>query len=1038
MANKPRYWKSLEDLNNTPGFIKKAQNEFAEEIPMDRFLDDRGNDKGETPRRDFLKFLGFSVTAATLAACETPVNRAVPYLIKPEEVTLGIANWYASSYDDGHDYCPIVIKTREGRPIKIEGNKMSSFSGGGTHARVQASVLSLYDSARLSGPLKNGNASTWAEVDKDILAALAAGGEIRILSSTILSPSLLKAIDEFTAKYPTTKVVMYDAVSASGIRQAYQTVTGNGIIPAMDFSKAEVIVSFNADFLVNWISPVQFARQYGMTRKLGKEKKSMSRHYQFESTLSVTGSNADYRTGCKPSQIGSAVVALYNAVASATGNATVSAKAIPFEKAVQHAAKDLVAAKGKSLVVCGSNDPNVQALVIGINNMLGNYGTTLDVANPLNLRMGDEKEVLSLVEEMKSGKVSALLVHGCNPVYNLPASLGFAEALKKVPTTVSFSDRKDETASLCKYVSPNHHPFESWGDAWPQIGKYSLTQPVINPLFKTRAVGESFLLWAGNTGSFKNYIASLWEKDIFPLQSATSSFSEFWTRCLHDGVFEITPHAGVAISLSGDMNAAAAAAQAMAGGEWEITLYEKVSMGNGNQSNNPWLLEMPDPISKVTWDNYITMSPKKMMEMGFNTIQEKEELFHIAELTVNGVTVKAPVFPQPGQPEGTIGLAYGFGRTAAGKAANGIGSNAFAMQTIADGRFLNHASKVSIKKTDETYMLAGTQTHHTLMGRHIVKETTLQEWQKNPEAGNEKEYLLVSDGHEHKKVEASKIDLWATKEHPGFDRPGLFWNMSIDLNSCIGCGNCVISCQAENNTAVVGKAEVNMTREMHWIRIDRYYSSDTTKTNAPEGTGMIDKYHMMEVPSENPKVVFQPVMCQHCNHAPCETVCPVLATTHSSEGLNHMTYNRCVGTKYCANNCPYKVRRFNWFKYFDNNEFDFHMNDELGKLVLNPDVTVRSRGVMEKCSMCIQRIQEGKLNAKKDGRPLRDGDVQTACAQSCPTQAITFGNVNDQSSRVAAEVKDPRAYHILSELAIHPSVYYQVKVRNSEESTHHA
>jgi molybdopterin-containing oxidoreductase family iron-sulfur binding subunit len=333
-------------------------------------------------------------------------------------------------------------------------------------------------------------------------------------------------------------------------------------------------------------------------------------------------------------------------------------------------------------------------------------------------------------------------------------------------------------------------------------------------------------------------------------------------------------------------------------------------------------------------------------------------------------------------------------------------------------------------------MLVSTQTHHTLMGRHMVKETTLPEFVKNPAAGNHKEELVVSDGHKHEKKDPRKLDLWATKENPGFDKPGLFWNMSIDLSSCIGCGNCVVSCQAENNVAVVGKDEVRKSREMHWIRIDRYYSSDTTKENAPEDAGMIGTYKLMEIPSENPTVVFQPVMCQHCNHAPCETVCPVLATTHSTEGLNQMTYNRCVGTKYCANNCPYKVRRFNWFKYFDNSDYDFNMNNDLGKMVLNPDVTVRSRGVMEKCSMCIQRIQEGKLTAKKEGRKINDGEVKTACQQSCPTEAITFGNVNDQNSKIAAANKDERSYNILEELAVLPSVYYWVKVRNTDAPAH--
>jgi len=438
-----------------------------------------------------------------------------------------------------------------------------------------------------------------------------------------------------------------------------------------------------------------------------------------------------------------------------------------------------------------------------------------------------------------------------------------------------------------------------------------------------------------------------------------------------------------------DLSNAATEIAKETGSEMEITLYQKVGAGIGTQGNNPWLLEMPDPISKVTWDNYITMSPKEMEKKGYNTTHEKEEEMNTVNLTVNGVLLeKVPVFPQPGQPEGTIGLALGFGRTMVGKAGNNVGVNAFALiGTNSSGLMSYHATKVSIANNEEKHMVVTTQTHHTLMGR------------------------------------------------------GLQWSMGIDLNSCIGCGNCLISCQSENNVSVVGKDEVRMNREMHWIRIDRYYSSAMTKEKAEaEGTGVVDMYHEMEVPEENPQVVFQPMMCMHCNHAPCETVCPVLATTHSSEGLNQMTYNRCVGTKYCANNCPYKVRRFNWFKYFENDQFDFHMNNDLGKMVLNPDVTVRSRGVMEKCSMCIQRIQEGKLTAKKQGREIKDGEIETACAQSCPTNAITFGNIADTSSMVYKMKEEERSYYMLEELNVQPSVFYQVKVRNVEESgsKHHA
>ena len=1046
MSNK-KYWKSLEDLNNSPEIIKKAQNEFAQEIPLEAFLGNDALNSTKTPRRDFLKFLGFSVTAASLAACETPVRKTVPYLVKPEEVTIGISNWYASTYDDGSDYCSVLVKTREGRPIKIEGNKFSSFSSGGTNARVQASVLSLYDNERIQSPAKAGNAAAWKDIDNEIEskieAAAAAQAPIRILTSTITSPSLNGLIADFVAKYPTAKHVTYDAVSYAAIRKANMQTFGASVIPSYDFSKANVIVSFGADFLGNWISPIQFARQYGVTRKLNKDKKEMSKHFQFESYMSLSGANADVRVAIKPSQTGAAVVSLYNAIATKAGAATISGAKVNFDKSIAQSADALWNNKGKSLVVCGANDANIQSVVNGINAMLTNYGATIDMANPLNLAQGNDEEFIALVNEMKEGKVSVLMMLNCNPVYSAPKALGFEAALSKVPTSIATADRKDETASKCTYICPDHHFLESWGDASPKANTYALIQPTIYPLFNTRSFGDSLLTWMKNPMKYQDYVKANWEKKMFPLQSAEPMFQNFWMKSLHDGVFEIAANPTSTVNWNYDLSAAASEISKETGSELEITFYQKISIGNGTNANNPWLQEMPDPISKITWDNYITMSPKEMEKRGYNIIHEKEEKMNTVNLTVNGVTIeKVPVFPQPGQAEGTIALSVGYGRTMVGKAGNNVGVNAFSLVgTNGSGLMSYHSSKVSIADNSEKYMLVTTQTHQTLMGREMVKETTLSEFRKNGKAGNHTEMLFIADGHDHKKVPAHTVNLWATEENPGFPKPSLQWSMGIDLNSCIGCGNCLVSCQAENNVSVVGKDEVRMNREMHWIRIDRYYSSSMSKEKAEaEKKGVIDMYHEMEIPEENPQVVFQPVMCMHCNHAPCETVCPVLATTHSNEGLNQMTYNRCVGTKYCANNCPYKVRRFNWFKYFENDQFDFHMNNDLGKMVLNPDVTVRSRGVMEKCSMCIQRIQEGKLTAKKQGREIKDGEIDTACAQSCPTNAITFGNIADKSSQVSKMKEEDRSYYMLEELGVQPSVFYQVKVRNVEghSEAHHS
>ena len=1056
MGTTKKYWTGFDELKDPDFANSNAQKEFAEELPVEKFLADENLDSSSTSRRDFLKFLGFSVTAATLAACETPVHKAVPYVIKPEEITPGIANWYASTYFDGRDYCPVIVKTREGRPIKIEGNTLSYYKGA-TNARVQASVLSLYDSTRLKEPKAKGAPSTWASIDKAIAGALATAKNIRILTSTIISPSTQAVIAEFAAKYPGTKVVTYDAVSHSAIRKSH-----GGIIPSYNFDKATTIVGIGCDFLLNWVSPIEHARQYGITRKLGKEKKDMSRHYQFESVMSLTGSNADVRVPVKPSQLGAVAVALHNAVAGTSHPTNLPADVT---KRIAEVAQALTAAKGKSLVVCGVNDIAVQTVVNGINQALTNYGATIDTANSSNLFQGDDMSFSELVKEMASKSVDVLITYNVNPVYTAPASMKFADAYKNVKTKISFADREDETASLADYICPDHHYLESWGDANPKKGQYSLIQPAITPLFArprhegTRAAQETLLKWAGNNSDYYTYLQKYWEKNIYPTAGSGGMFKAFWNQSLHDGIVAAAgttvaapaennaandkkPEAVAAeapatpAAATGSMSVADAATQiaAIKGGGTEVFLYEKAGVGMGNQANNPWLQELPDPVSRVTWDNYVTMNPADMQDEGGN---EKYSMLlggnvsgSVIALTAGGVTMNVPVYPSPGQARGTVGLAVGYGRTKAGKAADNVGVNAYTMVQFVNGTFQYAIAGGSIADTAEKHDFASVQSHHTLMDRHeVFRETTFAEYAKDPKAGNPA-FVLPYEG---KETAVADLNLWDNHAKPNHR-----WGMTIDLNSCIGCGACVVSCHIENNVPVVGKKEVMRSRDMHWLRIDRYYSSDTTKKNAKEeGKGKIDMYLDMEKPTaDNPQVVFQPMLCQHCNHAPCETVCPVLATNHSTEGHNQMIYNRCVGTRYCANNCPYKVRRFNWFNYIENDNFA-NVNpaqDDLGKMVLNPDVVVRSRGVMEKCTFCVQRTQEAKLNAKKQQRTLRDGEALTACAQACPTNAITFGDLNDKDSAVSQTRLNERSYFCLEQVGTQPSVSYLTKVRNAGES----
>ncbi|MEX1189643.1 MAG: TAT-variant-translocated molybdopterin oxidoreductase [Bacteroidia bacterium] len=1036
MSTTKKYWKGIEELQETPEFLKLQQNEFAEELPVDKFLGDENLIDTSTNRRDFLKFLGFSVTAASLAACETPVRKAIPYLNKPEEITPGVANYYASTHWDGQDFSSVLVKTREGRPIKVDGNELCMITKGGSHARVQASVLSLYDSARIAGPMKGGAEITWEAADKEIIEKLIAsnssGKSIRVLTSSVISPSIKSAFGEFALAYPNTKVTTYDSISFKAMADANLASFGKAVIPTYSFEKADYIVGINCDFLANWLSPIEHARQYAQNRKLSAEKKNMSKHVQIESALSVTGSNADKRIALKPSQLGSAIVQLYNKV---TGSSLQSKSLDNKDAAIGEIAKELKAQMGKALVVCGSNDVEVQKIVIALNQYLGAYNNTINIDVVDNTRQGNEADVMSLIEEMNSGSVGALIIHGCNPVYSLPSGEKFKAALSKVGYSISFSDRADETASACSIITPDHHYLEAWTDSNPRTGHYTLGQPTIQPIFKTRQALESLLKWAGNTIDAHDYIAKIWESTVYPSTSGLTAFSEFWRKSLHDGIVTIanTDQSAIQDALApaidlGSSAASISATAAKASGV-ELVIYSKTGLGDGSQANNPWLQELPDPVSKVTWDNYVMMNLDEMKEKGFNTILGQEQKSDTVEVSLGGHSVTLPVLGQPGLPKGVIAISLGYGRTAAGKTANGVGANAAGFIQFKDGYFNYNVSGVTVSESKGKYSIAATQTHHTMMGRQIVKETTLSEYKKDAKAGNEDILYATNlknigkDG----KASAKELNLWDS-----FENKNHFWNMSIDLNSCIGCGACVISCNSENNVPVVGKDEVRRSREMHWMRIDRYYSSDMNEEKAEaEGIGAIDKFLKMEVPSSDEvEVVFQPVMCQHCNHAPCETVCPVLATTHSLEGINQMTYNRCIGTRYCANNCPYKVRRFNWFRYNENAEFDFNMYEDLGKMVLNPDVTVRSRGVMEKCSMCVQRIQEGKLKSKKNSERPKDGSIKTACQQACPTNAITFGDFNDESSEVRKAWDNERKYQLLEEVGTQPSVFYLTKVRN--------
>ncbi|HEX6170143.1 MAG TPA: TAT-variant-translocated molybdopterin oxidoreductase [Chitinophagaceae bacterium] len=1054
-----KYWQSFGELKGSEELAKKIENEFREDLPFED-----SNNKGwldaTAPRRDFLKYLGFSTAAAAIAAgCKTPVRKAIPFANKPADIVPGVSKYYATTYVQDGDVLPILAKVRDGRPIKIEGNNECTYTGGGTSARAQASVLDLYDTNRLTHPKRKvgdkfEEVPTFEQLDKMIGDAMAGVTNPVLLTSTITS----ETTKDIIAKYPGLKHVQYDADSFSGMLMANEATFGKKAIPSYNFANAKVIVSLGADFLGTWLNPVEFARQYAQTRKLKDGATQMSRHLQFESFMSMTGANADERFTHRPSEAGAVASALLAAIA---GNAATNVLNDKVKAGISKAVAELNANKGAAVVVSGSNDVNVQTIVNAINNAIGAYGSVIDWSTTLNFRQGVDKDFTDLIDQMNAGQVGAIMIYGANPSYDYHAADRFNAALAKVKTKISFNEYLDETTQQCNFVIPSHHFLESWGDAEPKSGYTSFIQPTIHPLFKTRAFQTSLLKWSGNNTDYETYFKNYWETKL----GSKVAFDAALQRGVIDGNTKsltatttnakdttgvkppviTTIQATTAVS-PGSFNgasvqdAAAAISGTKKGGETELILYQKVSIGSGKQGTNPWLQELPDPITKAAWDNYVMMGmtmAKKVV--GVDLIGGSERHINnyeyypekpVVTVTVPGKKAfELPVLIIPGMDPNTIAIAVGYGRTdKLGIAAGNVGANVYQLSS-SDGSSRDYYSPdVTVANANKTYRVAQSQVHNSYENRsEVVKETSLASFVSDRKQFKRFREHLAADYAPDKGDFRTESTLYP--DHP---QPGLKWGMSVDMNSCNACGACVVACHAENNVPVVGKSEVARYHDMHWLRIDRYFV--TNEKN----------------PDDVKAVVFQPMLCQHCDNAPCENVCPVAATNHSSEGLNQMAYNRCIGTRYCANNCPYKVRRFNWADYTGSDSFPNnrdqkligkldpvveHMNDDLTRMVLNPDVTVRSRGVMEKCSFCVQRLQEAKLDAKKANTTLADGKVKTACMQACPTDAIVFGNVHDKESIVVktrAE-NDDRLFYVIEQLHTLPNVNYLAKIRNTSE-----
>ncbi|MCL2011422.1 MAG: TAT-variant-translocated molybdopterin oxidoreductase [Cystobacterineae bacterium] len=1013
---KPRLWQSLSEYSGDGEVEKEKGNEFAQELPVGI----SATPVEQSSRRDFFKLMGLS-GAAVLAACQRgPEQQILPFTQKPDELTPGASLWYASVCGACSAQCGLLAKSRDGRPIKMEGNAQHPVSQGALCATGQAAVLGLYDANRARGPSQPPWTISWGEVDSLTAEALkkaeAEGKAIRVILPWCTGPSEEAALARFLRKYPLAKAVRYDASGElDALARATEVLFGSRQLPEFLIDQARCVVSFGADFLGSWLSPVGFSRQYAKARDIeGKkdtesqkcmagqkciaseeERRSMLRHIQVESTLSLTGACADIRYAIKPSAMLPVLAALLRKLApTSVSEPVVQAALSPLDtqlpagfsdKKLARLVSELKAAGPKALVLYGGDEPGVQLLALLCNLALQNSGITVRFGTARKL---DDKALLfdEFLAELAAKKVGAALFLGVNPVYAHPQGAQLGESLKGL-FSLSTADRLDETASLCSVHAPESHWLESWSDAQPLHGTWAVSQPLISPLFDTRSRIASLLAWAGEPKSDYEFVRSFWEKEIYP--GNTAPFQLFWEEVLRRGIW----HKSKASKSLPSMEAAHVSKleelvrlSKVSPSPTELLVHPSLYLRNGEHANNAWLQELPDALSKTVWTNYAAVGKTQAEEWG---VRDGDEI----KLQVEGRFVHIPVLCLPGVPHGVVAVSAGYGRTSAGKVGNNLGANIAPLAIASLSATRRAGAAVDVSKTGAHKELARSQTYSEKLDplgkdRMLVRSMEVDQFFKNPSK--------VHEGATHElKTGGLPDSIWSGHKYEGHR-----WGMVVDLNACTGCGACVVSCQAENNIPVVGEREVKIRREMSWMRIDRYFGGDP----------------------EAPEVFFQPMMCWHCENAPCETVCPVLATVHSSEGLNQQVYNRCVGTRYCANNCPPKVRRFNWFTY--------KHEDALERMVLNPDVAIRSRGVMEKCSMCVQRIYEGKALANNQGRTLKDGEVLTACQQTCPAQAIYFGDLNDKNSKVSQMAERERSYKLLTELNIGPVVSYMAKVTN--------
>jgi MoCo/4Fe-4S cofactor protein with predicted Tat translocation signal len=1044
------YWRSFGELYSDPAFLDAKKHEFSVEAETAPEVSKMSG----VSRRKFLALMSASAALAA-AGCSNFRDKGeiVPYNKQPEGVIIGEPNYFASTFTyNGQDYGTLV-KTREGRPIKLDGNPDHPVTKGKTTAKLQASILNLYDPDRIKNPQYSGDRKefkdvTWEEVDTNLInemkAAAGSGKEIAIISDSIISPTQKKLLSDFQKAYPTAKVYVHELFNDNVKDAAFEKCYGVKKYPLIKWNEANIIVALENDFLLTSGNVSETARLYAERRDV-MTGADFNRLYVVEGDMSLTGMNSDYRLRLRTDAIEEFVMNL--AAELSRRGVQMSANLGGFnlddfasrymlnKESLNQLVSDLLANRGKSIISAGSALPeSTQIAVNMLNDALGNTAlysfenitegatsapaptttageTQTETTAPVTTTTGSTFDVLSsradfdgLMSRMESGNVGVVIHYGTNPVFTIPADYNYGETLSKVPTVVTMTEIANDSSAVSSYVLPVNHFLESWGDFQTRASFYSLQQPVISPLYNTRQKEAVLLNWlSGSPNEYNHniyhlYLKDNWQKSIFPSLNLAVGFTNFWAASLHDGA--VLTKKTASQSLTFNSSAIGSAGKMEAGSDIVVLLKESETVGDGRYANNGWLQELPGAVSKITWDNYAAISPDTAKGQNLAS-------YDVIKVTIDGRTQNVPVFVQPGIADGQIVIELGYGQTTAGTVGSGTGTNANVLVGKAPALTYWLYNNAKIEKTGDTYELASTVEHYPIddpkykdiqFKRDIIQEGTVKQYRANPAFLEEKTAHLTEQNE------------YPTISGQEFEYTGVKWAMAIDLNRCIGCGECVMACNVENNIPVVGKEQVIKNREMMWLRVDRYYS----------GT------------PQDPRSTFQLMLCQQCDFAPCENVCPVKATVHSDDGLNGMAYNRCVGTRYCANNCPYKVRRFNYFNFRMMFKDGYQTEEPLNQMS-NPEVTVRSRGVMEKCTFCVQRIMHARQIATQEGREIKGTDVTTACQDACGTDAIVFGDMNDKSSKLNEYREHKLGYNVLDQLKVRPNITYIAKLRNTEE-----